>query len=552
VRRLSLRTKILLGASLTLVTVIGAALAYVGVQANHFVGERLAADLERGRDLIATAEAERFASLQLTSEVIASFPQLRALLETTDAATIREFLLDYRQRTRRTDLLIVLAPDGRTVARTDALDAAGIQDVDEQWIQPVLAGQPAVGYLTLETGVYQSAAAVAEVAGTVFGYLLAGARVDDAFAQQLRNATSEDVVIVSARGLLGSTIPVQHLPWRTTDEWERSSGGHTGQVAVTIAGEEYAARGWLGSNASVAYVTLQSRDRALAPYRRIQYGLLAIGVLVVAAGVGASALLARTITAPVARLVEGTQQVAAGNFDFALSVESEDELGALARSFNDMTRGLRERADMQKFVSQSTLEMIRTRASTGERKRLTMLYSDVRGFSGFAEQRPPEQAVEWLNKCLGIQADLVRKHHGDVDKFVGDAVFALFDGEDMAWDAVRCAVAIQRHVETLVVPDADPLEIGIGIVTGDVILGSIGSQERLDYTAVGNQVNLCARLCTMAAPREILIADSTYALVRDLVAAERLEAVSIRGLARPVDVYRVVIAREAPAPRAAV
>jgi adenylate cyclase len=136
----------------------------------------------------------------------------------------------------------------------------------------------------------------------------------------------------------------------------------------------------------------------------------------------------------------------------------------------------------------------------------------------------------------------VRKYNGDVDKFVGDAVFALFDGEDMAFDAVRCGVDIQRQMETLHAM-GERLEVGIGIVTGEVILGSIGSHDRLDYTAIGNQVNLCERLCSMAGPREILIAESTYLLVRDLVTAERLESLTVRGMAQPVDVYRISIAR---------
>jgi adenylate cyclase len=210
-----------------------------------------------------------------------------------------------------------------------------------------------------------------------------------------------------------------------------------------------------------------------------------------------------------------------------------------------MTKGLRERADMQKFVSQSTIDMIKSKAtaSASQRKRLTMLFSDVRGFTRFAEQRQPEEAVEWLNRCLGLQAHLVRKHNGDIDKFVGDAVFALFGGEDMAFDAVRCAVEIQRQMETLEVPGSVGLEVGIGIVTGEVILGSIGSHDRLDYTVVGNQVNLCSRLSAMAGPREILIADSTFALVRDLVRAEKLESIAVRGLAHPVDVYRMEIAK---------
>ena len=540
VRRWSLRTKILLASSATLLALIGATLAYVSVQADEFVSKRIAADLESSGDVIEAAELERFRTLQLTAQVLASVPQLRALLENTDAATIRDVLRDNLQHA---DLLIVLSPTGQTLARSDALTALELPNVQARWIEPLLAGQQPAGFIATPTGVYHAAAEAAVAGGTVFGFLLAGSRIDDAFAQRLSTATREDVIVLADDQLLGSTIAVEELPWKTGREWREVAASRSSPLPVAIAGEEYAVSVRSGADAAITYATLQSRDRALAPYRRIQIGLLALGALAVGAGVAASALLARTVTAPVARLVEGTQQVAAGNFEFALDVTTEDELGALAESFNTMTRGLRERADMQKFVSQSTMEMIQApaQASAGERKRLTVLFSDVRGFSRFAEQRPPEHAVEWLNKCLGLQANLVRKHNGDVDKFVGDAVFALFDGEDMAFDAVRCAVEIQRQMETL---DAagERLEVGIAIVTGEVILGSIGSHDRRDYTAIGNQVNLCSRLCAMAGPREILLAETTYALVRDLVTAERLEAVAVRGMAQPVDVYRLSIA----------
>jgi class 3 adenylate cyclase len=542
----------LLASSVTLLALIGATLAYVGWQANAFVGERIGGDLEGSSAIIASAEADRYAMLQLTAQVLASFPQLRALLENTDAATIRDVLLDYIQRTsagdspaQRADLLIVLSPTGETLARTDAIASSEIPNVKERWIDPLLAGQRPGGFVATATGVYQAAAAIAEAGGSVFGFLLAGARIDDRFAQKLRNATGEDVVVFGDGQVLGSTIPVAELPWKSGHEWKEFSGTQRTPLMVFIGTEEYAVRATPSTDASVTYLTLQSRDRALAPYRRIQVGLLALGIIAVALGVGASALLARTISAPVARLVEGTKQVSAGNFDYAVDVHSEDELGALADSFNGMTKGLRERADMQKFVSQSTIDMIKSKAtaSASQRKRLTMLFSDVRGFTRFAEQRQPEEAVEWLNRCLGLQAHLVRKHNGDIDKFVGDAVFALFGGEDMAFDAVRCAVEIQRQMETLEVPGSVGLEVGIGIVTGEVILGSIGSHARLDYTVVGNQVNLCSRLSAMAGPREILIADSTFALVRDLVRAEKLESIAVRGLAHPVDVYRMEIAK---------
>lgn len=543
-RRWSLRTKILIASAGLILALIVATLAYVGAQANRFVGERLSADLASSAAVISTTESERFDTLQLTAQVIASFPQLRALLESTDAATIRDFLRDYLQRTARTQLLIVLSPSGQTLARTDAIVAPELPDVRARWIEPLLSGQHPRGYITAESGVYQVAAEPAEAGGTIFGVLIAAARMDDAFAQQLRTATGDEVVILADDRLLGSSIPAERLPWKTGADWKAAEADRLSDT-VTINGEEYAVQAQAGADPFITFLTLQSRDTALAPYRRIQFGLLALGTLAFLAGVAGSAFLARTMTAPVSRLVEGTRQVAAGNFDVVVDVDTGDELGALASSFNTMTRGLRERSDMQKFVSQSTLEMIQSpaRVSAGERKRLTVLFSDIRGFSSFAEKHPPEAAVEWLNRCLGMQADLVRQHHGDVDKFVGDAVFALFGGPDMAFDAVRCAVEIQRQMSTLDSPDDRPLELGIGIVTGDVILGSIGSRDRLDFTAIGDQVNLCSRLCGMAGPREILLAESTYVLVRDLVAAERLDAVQVRGLAQPVAVYRMTIQR---------
>ena len=543
-RNWSLRTKILLASSAILVGLIGATLAYVSVQSNRFVGDRIAADLQRTTELLTAGEAERFANLRLTAEILASFPQLRALLG-TDAATVRDFLQAYQQRTGQNDLLIALDPNGGTMARTDALAPLEIPDVAARWLTPALGGRPAIGYLVTENGVYQAAVAAAEAGGTVFGYLLAGVAVDGGLAQRLHDATRDEVVILTSDRLLASTIPSDQVPWRTSQDWLAFAGDRQDPIAVSIAGERYAARAArTTTGAPLFFVALQSRDRALEPYRRIQIGLLVLGAFAVAAGVGASAVLARTVTRPVARLAEGTREIAAGNFDFTLDVDRGDEIGALAASFNIMTRGLRERADMQKFVSQSTMKMIESRAKTsaGERRLLTIFFSDIRAFSRFAEERPPEEAVDWLNQCLGLQAELVRKYHGDVDKYVGDAVVALFDGPDMAFDAIRCGVDIHRGMDALNARSGHgPLEVGIAVVTGEVILGSIGSKDRLDYTAIGNQVNLCSRLCSMARPREILLAQSTFALVRDLVAVERLEAVTIRGLAHPVDVYRMVV-----------
>ncbi|HEV2350617.1 MAG TPA: adenylate/guanylate cyclase domain-containing protein [Terriglobia bacterium] len=544
-RGLRLHWKILLYFSALLLTLIVAMLVYVRSQAAGFVSGRLAEDLERGSERIKGAENEQLSDLHLTAALVASIPQLNALLG-TDLATIRDFLISYQQQNRGPDLLIVLDPKGKVVARTDEVNPEPVAGADAHWVQPALAGQPANYVLPTLRGDYNTTAVPAEAGGTVFGFVIAGSSIDNNFARRLRDVSQGEVVLVDEH-ILGSTLEGA-LPWQTRAQWLEAVGGMSGRRVIVITGERYASCATaLGSGDSPVAISLQSQDRALAPYRRIQYGLLALGLLAAVAGISGSALLARTVTAPVGKLVEGTQQVAAGNFDFRLDIRSGDEIGDLAQSFNTMTQGLRERADMQKFVSQSTVEMIQStsqkRISAGERHQVTIFFSDIRGFTSMSERRAPEEVVQILNRCLSLQADRVKKFSGDIDKFVGDAVVAVFDGEDMVLNAIRCGVEIHKELEAYnaAFPEEEPIHIGIGIVTGEVILGSIGSKDRLDFTVIGSNVNLCARLCSAAEAGEILLSESTYQPVKGLISATRLDPLSVKGFSEPVPVYKMTV-----------
>jgi adenylate cyclase len=135
----------------------------------------------------------------------------------------------------------------------------------------------------------------------------------------------------------------------------------------------------------------------------------------------------------------------------------------------------------------------------------------------------------------------VKKFKGDIDKFVGDCVVALFTGDDMELNAIRCAVETHRGLKELNAssPDKPPIRVGIGIVTGEVILGSIGSEDRLDYTIIGSNVNLCSRLCSSAGPGETLIAESTYTRVQGLVAAEKVDPIKVKGFSEAIPVYKM-------------
>jgi adenylate cyclase len=183
------------------------------------------------------------------------------------------------------------------------------------------------------------------------------------------------------------------------------------------------------------------------------------------------------------------------------------------------------------------------RISGGERVVRTILFSDMRGFTSMSERLTPREVVSVLNRCLSLQTDQVTKYGGNIDKYVGDCVVALFAGDDMEFNAIRCAVEIHKTIDAHNAsnPDGEPLKLGIGIATGEVIMGSIGSPNRLEYTAVGSHMSLCSRLCSLAGPREILLSESTYQAVRSKVVAQPLEPVKVKGFSGSVPVYRMII-----------
>jgi class 3 adenylate cyclase len=540
-KRTSLRRTILLYVSSILIVLIVVMLGVVNYLSRSFVLTRLEKELLKGSERIAAAEIQKIETLRSSAGSVAKFPALMALLETKDAATIQDALPTWLAEESGTDLLVVLDAEGRLLGRSDQRDTEQIAGLEH-----------GSGIVKVNQYWYHFAAAAAEIGEEDLGIVIAAEEVDDDFANTLSDISGSEVVVVDDNVVLGKSLSTLQLPWQERREWEsRVPSDMASHEVVDAEGKTYIARSVLlgePESARPLAVVLQSYDAAIGPFRTIQYALFIMGVVAAAAGIAASALLARNITAPVAKVVEGTQQVAAGNFDHRIDVTSQDEIGTLAESFNTMIVGLRERADMQKFVSQSTVDMIQAttskKVSAGERVTLTILFSDMRGFTAMSENRAPEEIVRILNECLSLQAAKVKKFGGDIDKFVGDCVVALFTGEDMELKAIRCAVEIHKaiHERNVERPEDFPIQVGVGIATGEVILGSIGSEDRLDYTVIGSHVNLCSRICSLAGPGQTLMAQSTYDRLEGLVAAEKLEPVQVKGFKEPVPLYRMAVA----------
>lgn len=258
-------------------------------------------------------------------------------------------------------------------------------------------------------------------------------------------------------------------------------------------------------------------------------------------GVALSFWLSRRISRPVERLSVAARDIMEERYDFRLPVQSKDEIGQLTETFNSMAASLRERLLMFRYVPRHTKEMIRKLISgevsaKGEKKNVAVLFSDIRGFTKFSSANTAEDVIAALNRYLGMQAEIIESRDGYVDKFVGDEVVAVFEGPDRAQNALRAAVEIHNRLEREA-GEAErrggaALHVGIGLSMGPVVMGNMGSAARQDYTVIGDNVNLAARLCSAAKPGEILLSSNIFRAVEDDEGIEELCEVRLYGLAR--------------------
>jgi adenylate cyclase len=183
----------------------------------------------------------------------------------------------------------------------------------------------------------------------------------------------------------------------------------------------------------------------------------------------------------------------------------------------------------------------------GDRRPVTILFSDIRGFTSMAESMGPDAIAQLLTEYFSEMVEIIFEHGGTLDKFVGDAIMALW-GAPIAHAgdpdrALRAAVAMQRGIARLneqwVSAGRPEIGVGIGINYGDVFAGNIGSHRRLEYTVIGDAVNVAHRLCSEAGPGEILVSEAVCQVVKDPADYEYLPATSLRGRTRSVQVYRV-------------
>lgn len=212
-----------------------------------------------------------------------------------------------------------------------------------------------------------------------------------------------------------------------------------------------------------------------------------------------------------------------------------------AKAYSELQR-IRQR--LARYVSPRVRHIIEADARAGSQLRpelrvIVILFSDIRGFTALSQSLEPEVLFEVVSANLGRQVDAVYRHDGYVDKFAGDGIMAVFDGPGMALDACRCAREIieeTRHCDTL--PGGLPMPLGIGIHHGPAVIGNIGTGEHMDYSVIGETVNLAARLCGYAGALDVVVSEPIRETVGGLEFTERHEA-HLRGLQQPMTLYHM-------------
>jgi adenylate cyclase len=237
-------------------------------------------------------------------------------------------------------------------------------------------------------------------------------------------------------------------------------------------------------------------------------------------------------------------------------IRTGDELEDLANGFNQMVDGLKERDKLRttfgKYMTEAVVEHLMNGkvALGGESLTVTILFTDIRSFTTISEKMNAQALVGLLNEYFTEMVSIVMQHAGVVDKYIGDAIMAVFGApvsrpED-AKNAVRAAVGMRKALahlnERLAERGLAPLQTGIGLHTGEVVAGNIGSERRMEYTVIGDAVNLASRLesCTKELGVGVLISDVTYALTKDAVETRPLKEITVKGRAQPVMTYEVV------------
>jgi adenylate cyclase len=539
------------------------AAAFYAVNAAHTRNARRQIDdaLEVGAGVFHRLIEERNRRLLEAARLLSGDFAFKAAYATSEAATILSALRNHRARIGADVMILasldyeVTADTRRPAGRGARLEFAGVIE------EAVERGDWEVTSIVfLEERPYQMVV-VPLLTPVPDAWICVGFLVERPFAEELRKLTLSHVSLLNA-GPGGGWAP-----FASTLE-EPLARGLPGSLALAAIQEDRSTEVILdgerhvalltplgGAGGRVVAVLQRPLAEALAPYLRLRIVLAALFSAGVALTLAAGILIARTVTRPVLDLAAAARKVEEGDYSRRLAVRQEDEIGKLAASFNHMAQGLEERARVRdllgKVVSPEIAQQLLSKGIElgGEEREVTILFADVRDFTAFCEGRPARQVLSLLNAYLTRVSGVVEANGGVVDKYIGDAVMALFGAPlGRSDDAARAVDTALRMCGALADLNNEfrrqglpTLRIGVGVNTAEVVAGNMGSATRLNYTVIGDGVNVASRLegLTKAYGAPVLVSERTKEAAPGFVFRE-VDRVRVKGKTETLAVFEPV------------
>ncbi len=433
---------------------------------------------------------------------------------------------------------------------------------DVPGIDEALHGAPTTGILPFQDKFYFAAAVPIPLSSRKTGALMIGVPFDSQTAEDLKKSIQNDLVFYSQGKIRFSTLAAavesEIGKGLTESGWQETEAPPSQPLtfnqtpcawnAIPVMDIRHQVLGSI-----LIFQPLQRKTTVVGDPQRL---ILKWGLILLLFLFALVSLLGRDIIRILGDLGEAAGKIRDGDPEPSLPVRRMDELGDLARSMGDMAEGLREKDRISlvlgKVVSPQAAKKILAEkdyfALKGERRECTLMQADLRGFQVLSVNMNPEALVDSLNQYFQIINQVVFKYEGMLDRFSGGTALAVwgapFTHEDKEWRAVQSALEIQESLREFnisrIQKNQPPFNLVIGIHTGTVVTGNLGSEQHCDYSVIGEPLQVASRLCSMASPNQILATEETYQKIKTQVSANSLKPMAVQDSNDSLQTYEIV------------
>lgn len=524
--------------------------------ARVLVGEALNATSQSFRNQIVT----RNIGLTQAGRLLSGDFAFKTAFASASTATISTALDNHRRRVSA-NLMFLLSIEGKLVASSGS-NTAFFKSADgmfyfPEFIDKAILNGEASSLVSIDNEIY-SLIAVPLLTPVPAAWIVLGFQIDDELIKNLQSESHSHISLLTYReknweiGISTLSLEEQNMLAENLG-MNNTIIGETFDLASNSATYFTFIEALPSSGNSSIYAILQRNSNdALAPYYRLRMILITLLMVALIISILAGGAIASSVTRPVQSLVHLAGQIQKGEYQNKIDLYQKDELGQLASAFNDMSKGLYERDKVRnllgKVISPEIAEELINKDVKlgGEEKEMTILFTDLRNFTGMSEKRPPAEVLSLLNEYLTRMTGIIDKYGGVVDKYIGDAIMALFgaplDLPEHAQKAVSCAIEMNTALSQLNLDfekkGLPTLEMGIGINTGNVVVGNMGSRDRLNYTVIGDNVNLASRLESITKEYQVpIIVSEATRLQSGQINFRKLGRINVKGKQDQVTIY---------------